>query len=255
MSLNRIYKETKPEIDKLKKELLSMVRDFIYDLETEDRVIVLQRRKLAEFQARFESFTNNRTAPVLKHLGRKIRDALVLSVENFKEDGAEIDDVAYIEQALGIHNGKIYRQRNGKMTVLFSLGAMSVIENDILILINSSFTGMVTRTDLWGAAERSINRKFYDFFEVYAMGAIFQAYNAAQLSFARKYKYEKFIYAGDIIEESREFCVQRAGNEFWRKDGESWNEQEWRGKIPGVDFFIQVGGYNCLHHIEWIKEE
>ncbi len=206
-------------------------------------------------QVLMDRFFDTDTAPLVVELAKEIRAAIRLSVDNFEDEGATIDDVRYIEHALGIRDGKVQKYHKGKMTVLFALGSMMVIRNDIISLMLNSFTGMVTRTDLWRGIERSINRKYRDFFATYATGAIFQSYNAAQLSFARKYDYKKFRYVGGIIEESREFCVERAGHEFFREDGEAWNKMDWRGKIQGVDFFIQCGGYNCLHHIHWIKDE
>ena len=243
------------EVDKLKNDLLKLHRTYIQDLEADEGIIVQQRAMIGEYQRRMDEFFERRTAAVLALLATLIRQSVQLSVDNFKEDGATYDDVKYIEEALGISNGRIQKTRNNRMTVLFAIGSLKVIENDVITLVNSSFTGMVKRKELYNAIERSVNRKFYDFFTTYAVGAVFQSYNTAQLSFARKYNYQKFLYAGDIIEESRDFCVERAGLEFDREEGDKWNEMEWRGKIPGVDFFIQVGGYNCRHHIEWTKDE
>jgi hypothetical protein len=250
-----LYRIIKPEVDRLKIRLLQRTQDFIYDMEVKDRVIIKQGRKLSQYRKEMEDFFNAEMAAFLALLGGLIHQAIMRSVDNFKEDGAEYEDVKYIEEALGIYDGEIKPYHNKKMTMLYALGTLLVIENDVVSLINNSFTGMVTRRDLWGAVERSINRKFYDFFETYAIGALYQSYNAAQVSFARKYDYDKFLYAGDIIEESRDFCVARAGLEFHRSEGELWNGLHWRGKIEGVDFFIQIGGYNCRHHLEWLKKE
>ena len=236
-------------------KLMSLVKSFVYDLETEGRHIIPQPEKIGDFQHKMGRFFVNKTAPLLGELAMRIRKVLMHSVDNFSEDGAEFKDVKYIEESIGIINGKLQRKRNKQLTVLYAIGGIKVIENDVMSLINNSFTGMVTRKDLWKAAERTVSRKYADFFEVYYYDTLFQTYNAAQLSFARKYDYKKFLYAGDLVEDSRDFCVERAGHEFWREDGEEWNGLEWRGKIQGVDFFVQVGGYRCRHHIHWIKEE
>ena len=253
--MERLYQRIKPEIDRLKERLLQRTQDFIYELDIKNRVMVRQGRKLADYRKEMESFFNEEMAVFLALLGGTIHAAIMKSVKNFEANGAEYEDVKYIEESLGIYDGEIKPFHNKKMTMLYALGTLLVIENDVVSLLNNSFTGMVTRRDLWGSVERSINRKFYDFFETYAVSSLYQSYNAAQVSFARKYDYDKFLYAGDVIEESREFCVARAGLEFHRSEGELWNGQHWRGKIEGVDFFIQVGGYNCRHHLEWIKTE
>lgn len=255
MELKKIHRELKKEIDNHKSSLEKVIRAFIFDLETEERAIVPQLEKTGEFQELMDKFFKNHSKPLLRGLAEKIRKALLLSVDNFEEDGAKLSDVTYIERSLGIYDGKIQKHKDGKMTVLFAIASLKVIENDILSLLSNAFTGMVTRTDLWKATSKTISRKHYDFFETYAMGSVFQSYNAAQLSFAREYGYNKFLYAGGIIEESRDFCVERAGRIFSRKEGEEWNDMDWKGKIAGVDFFIQAGGHNCLHLIEWTKED
>ena len=225
----------------------------MYDLEHEGGTILRQEDAIAEYEEKMERFFSVKMTAFLILLAKMIREAVELSVKNFKEDGAKYADVKYIEETLGIKNGKIEKYHGKKMTVLFAIGSLWVLRNDVTFLTNNSFNGMVKRKDLWRAVEKSVNRKYYDFFETYAIGTIFQSYNASQLSFARKYDYEKFIYQGGIVEESRDFCIERAGLEFHRSQGLEWNEMDWKGKIPGVDFFIQCGGYNCLHHIEWIE--
>lgn len=62
----------------------------------------------------------------------------------------------------------------------------------------------------------------------------------------------KFNYVGGIIKTTRTFCLERVNKEFTKEDGMNWNKLDWKGKIPEIDFFIQRGGYHCLHRIEWI---
>ena len=241
------------ETKNLKEDLQELHSEFILSLET-SKGTVIQQNAAQEYQEIMDEFFRTRTTPYLVTLAMLINRALKISIDNFSEDGASYDDVKYIEESMGIKDGKIEKKVKGVESILFSIGALKVLENDVVTLVNSSYTGMVRLKDLNTAVQQTVSRKFYDFFEVYATGAVFNAYNASQLTFARKYKYKKFIYQGGIIEETRDFCLERDGLEFWDYQGREWNALEWRGKIPGVDFFIQCGGYNCRHHIEWIKE-
>lgn len=241
------------ETTNLKEDLQELHSEFIISLETKKGTVV-QQNAVQQYQEIMDEFFRTRTTAYLITLATLINQALKISINNFSEDGASYDDVKYIEESLGIKDGKIEKRVKGVQSVLFSIGALKVIENDIVSLLNSSFTGMVKLKDLNTAVQNSVSRKFHDFFEVYATGAVFNVYNASQLAFARKYKYKKFIYAGGIVDETRDFCLERDGLEFWDYQGKEWNALEWRGKIPGVDFFIQCGGVNCRHHIEWIKE-
>jgi len=86
-----------------------------------------------------------------------------------------------------------------------------------------------------GAMERYVG--------TYAHDSFFQQARQQDNFFADMLELDLFVYEGSIIESSREFCIERHGKEFTRADGESWNDEEWKGKIPDVDFFDQVGGF------------
>ena len=62
-----------------------------------------------------------------------------------------------------------------------------------------------------------------------------------------------FLYYGDIILTSREFCIERAGYTFDRETIESWNDLDWKGKAGPP--LIYRGGYNCRHSWILIEDE
>ena len=66
---------------------------------------------------------------------------------------------------------------------------------------------------------------------------------------------DKWKYYGDVIETSRPFCEQHAGD-VWTEDQirETWQSQNWAGKADG-DPFIVRGGYQCRHHFRPYIEE
>jgi len=60
---------------------------------------------------------------------------------------------------------------------------------------------------------------------------------------------EWYFYSGSIIEDTRSYCVERAGKYFHKKEVEDVPSQ-WAGMIPGTNsssIFINAGGYNCRH--------
>lgn len=207
--------------------------------------------KIPEYQELMDDFFKEEMTVFLAFLALKIKDVLKMAQEQFADDGAEY--LYKIEEALGIKADKVRKYNDGQLTVLYALGGLAVLENDIILLLHSAFNGQVSKKDLRTAVIRTASRKYHDFFDVYAVATVFQSYRTAQKIYADQFKYKKFLYAGGIIDESRDFCIERAGHEFFKEQGEEWNDMEWKGKIPGVDFFVQCGGYNCLHHLEWIK--
>lgn len=64
---------------------------------------------------------------------------------------------------------------------------------------------------------------------------------------------EHWLYAGSIIEDSRDFCRERAGGIFTTEEVESWNSLEWAGKRGNV--WSDLGGWRCRHTLQPVKRE
>lgn len=66
-----------------------------------------------------------------------------------------------------------------------------------------------------------------------------------------------YVYLGGIMDDSRDFCIQRAGNYYRKSEIESWAKLSWQGKRPGTTsstIFIYRAGFNCLHQIIPVSE-
>ena len=64
----------------------------------------------------------------------------------------------------------------------------------------------------------------------------------------------KWKYYGDVIRDSRPFCVEHAGQVFTDDEIELTWAGSWKGKASG-DPFIVRGGYNCRHHWRPVFDE
>jgi hypothetical protein len=69
---------------------------------------------------------------------------------------------------------------------------------------------------------------------------------------------EFYLYSGGLTEKgrgsrgSRDFCIERTGKYFHRKEIESWADDDWKGKNPDTtksSIFTLLGGYNCRHSV------
>ena len=64
---------------------------------------------------------------------------------------------------------------------------------------------------------------------------------------------ERWLYLGGLVEDSRPFCVARAGKEFTTEEVLAWPAEEgyqWDGMINPTDesnIFSNRGGWNCSH--------
>ncbi len=129
-----------------------------------------------------------------------------------------------------------------------------------------------------GTAEKEgiSERKFKQFaFDVY------QQYDATyNMKLAEEFDMKYFVYEGELVKDSRDFCAAHQGKIFTIEEAQSWNtwtpargQQErafpegWEIKqkdiyavpsylgYPGYDPIIDRGGYRCQHHLAFVSEE
>lgn len=241
-------------------ELLIEIDEYLAQLETDDDGNIMPSKRNYEIvntiEQRFDEMYNS-MIPFLVWFGLKLLESARVVVSHFHDIGVKTSykDVSFIEKQIGFNGTKI-----AKGSYLWNLGHMDEIRtafhnyiiqgissgqklNKLLVNIRPMF--------LSSAGKPSLLSRFY---RRYAYDAVAQLMNTLGNYIAKQHGLNKFLYEGGIVKDSRDFCVARAGQEFTREEGESWNGLTWRGKIPHVDFFVQCGGYNCLHSITWINE-
>ncbi len=87
--------------------------------------------------------------------------------------------------------------------------------------------------------------------------ALFNYSRALQESISTKAGLQFAVYSGGIIKDSRDFCKQRSGNYYHKKEIESWAKLDWAGKRAGTTqstIFIYAGGYHCAHSVIYVSE-
>jgi hypothetical protein len=57
------------------------------------------------------------------------------------------------------------------------------------------------------------------------------------------------------METSRDFCVDHLDTLITEEDIDMFDAIDWAGKIDGVPFVIQCGGYNCRHFLDFVPKE
>ncbi len=85
-----------------------------------------------------------------------------------------------------------------------------------------------------------------------ANDSVMNFHNAVNLKKAEDLDIEHYLYVGDIISTTRNFCAIRAGQVYTRAQIDSWTH-EWTGKAGPA--FEYRGGYNCRHHWRPIRPE
>ncbi|HRT83968.1 MAG TPA: hypothetical protein P5523_04955 [Bacteroidales bacterium] len=133
--------------------------------------------------------------------------------------------------------------------------------------------GFVTGTaEKEGISERKFKQFAFDIYQQYDA-----TYNA---KLAEEFNMKYFVYQGDLVTDSRDFCAAHVGKVYTTKESEEWKtwtpargqqeraypaDYEIKQKdiyaipsylgYPGYDPIIDRGGYNCRHHLAYISEE
>jgi hypothetical protein len=75
------------------------------------------------------------------------------------------------------------------------------------------------------------------------------------LEYADRLKFNYAVYSGTLIETSRPFCQARNNKVFSREEIEGWRDLEFDGKPPVYNPFVDLGGFSCRHHLNFISDE
>ena len=92
----------------------------------------------------------------------------------------------------------------------------------------------------------------------FAQDAIMNYHNQVNTKKGEDAGMTHFLYYGDIIGTSRQFCITRVGKVYNKRQILAWDGLDWQGKAGPA--FSQRGGYNCRHHWrpvrkEWLQNE
>lgn len=93
----------------------------------------------------------------------------------------------------------------------------------------------------------------------YAYDLFNQAAEVKNEEFRRALNLQWFIYVGDVIRDSRQFCVKKSGKIFAavEADAEWPKDPDLIGKTSGIPYTPRIdrGRWNCRHRIRYISEE
>lgn len=116
--------------------------------------------------------------------------------------------------------------------------------DDVVTAVQAALTG-TTRP---GAVGRNLLAEA----RTLARDSIMQYQQQVNHMVAEEIKIKHFLYVGDIIATTRDFCRKRVGRVYTRNQIDSWTFK-WAGKSGPA--YIHRGGYNCRHHWQGIRPE
>jgi hypothetical protein len=91
--------------------------------------------------------------------------------------------------------------------------------------------------------------------ELYANDGLMNFYNSVHIEKGKQAGLDHYLYVGDVIRATRDFCAKRAMEVYSEEEINSWTHN-WSGKRGPA--MIYRGGWNCRHHWravrpEWVK--
>lgn len=144
-------------------------------------------------------------------------------------------------------------------------GFLSGLETQIrnAVSTKSSFTDLVRilRVDALGVDDQGLNDRYVTpkdgkllrYAKQVASDTLALSDRSYTTAIADSLDAEWFLYFGDELPTSREFCIERMGKYFHKKEVEAWAKLDWKGKMADSTnektIFINCGGWRCQHSI------
>lgn len=194
----------------------------------------------------------------LVFLGNKIVKSIKLTVSDFESKGISAvgNEEQLVGKMIGFVDGKVVR--GGYLANLGKMASLRQMFHDYIIRAISSGQKMNMFIKNAKPLFKTVGDKkssFASYYAKYAYDSVQQATNSIALYVANKRGLNMFLYKGGLVKDSRPFCREHAGQILTRADAKAFNEMNWKGKIPNVDFLIAAGGYSCAHFIDWFPNE
>lgn len=120
--------------------------------------------------------------------------------------------------------------------------------------INSGgqFAGMLKQLRTFIEGNDQVEGRLMSYSRNFLKDSLFQYSRGYQQSVTSDLGLEFYLYSGGLIDKSREFCIERAGNYYHHKEVQAWASLSWQGRsqlTTESSIFILAGGYGCLHEI------
>lgn len=148
-------------------------------------------------------------------------------------------------------------------SLLANEGLEAMMKKPLIDILNQNINTGASYSDLTQQIREFIlgSEKFEPTLSRYskqiANDALFNFSRALQESVSQNAGLQFYLYSGGIMDDSREFCVERHGKYFHKKEVEKWANGSWQGKRKGTTsstIFVYAGGYFCKHQLIAVSE-
>lgn len=150
------------------------------------------------------------------------------------------------------------RTINSIESTLLEDGLTAQIKNPLTDILNRNvnsggqFSGFLEEIRDFVKGNDEIEGRILKYSRTYLSDTLFNYSRSYQESITNDLKLDWYLWAGGLMDTSRQVCVEHAGQYLHRKEIEAIASQDWPGKRQGTtksSIFTYVGGYNCRHSL------
>lgn len=232
------------------------VLKLISQFEQKDGTILRNKKNLnllAEIESQLKNnfLETNYPQLVSNYIG-EFNEQAVLSDDYFKKvfEGITIPSIA---------KDILELKKETTLNLLFSDKSIDVeFINPLKATIDDAVTAQATFSETLDAIQNivtgnaDVDGKIMQYSKQVAYDSFAVSDRAYMQSVSESIKAEWYQYAGGIIADSREFCIQRHNKYFHKIEIEEWASLDWAGKMEGTNsktIFQAAGGHRCGHDI------
>lgn len=125
------------------------------------------------------------------------------------------------------------------------------------INIGGKFSGFLEEIRSFIRGNDEVDGRLMSYSRTLLRDTLFNYSRAYQQSVVKDLGLVWYSYSGGVMDKSRPFCVERAGNFYHESEIKKWANQDWQGKRTGTtesSIFIYCGGWNCAHSLIPVHE-
>lgn len=266
-AIDKATAQTERDVLAMQKALFDLIRDEILPrLATQDGQIQPSRANLVAvsfLDAIFETWKRNEAARATGEFVRRLLSTaqLVAGYYTTEENAEQLaTDTTFLQSALGVDSSGNVQAGSIIGGILAAGQVLENIKRSIVSAITggqpirqflSDMRAYITGTDQAdGVVLRHWKGNALDLFNTATEIQNDQVRQGLGLGW--------FLYAGDVIKDSREFCIKKAGKIFAvvEADKEWPKDPDLIGKTSGIPYTPRIdrGRWNCRHRIRYISE-
>lgn len=248
----------------LLKDLVAQVSD---ELQTEKGKIAntaYNRRLLSSIDAVFDNFASGDGLDIVKSMIAAGTTIIAFNNDYFSIFGKPAELIPLKKQVIG--DLRIWLGIDGDDKLKQNGYLNTLITNDRMRDEVKQFTlkGIQTQEGFFGF-KKNLNDYFFGedpkggtgrlqrYYRNYAYDTYSQIDRTASTQFAEGLGMTYALYEGGLIAGSRPFCIKHNGKVFTKDEILKFDPKE--AKPPNYNPMVDLGGYACRHHLNWISYE